>query len=111
MRSARHGELRCAGRRKERTKKSPPCRRERDKGGQSSLFITPLKPKAGLSGPPDCDYSRTKIFFFEQISFKIFGHTATLTSPRCAFRNNSINVRDWPMPPPIESGMSLFKIA
>jgi hypothetical protein len=27
-------------------------------------------------------YSSTKMFFFAQISFKTFGHTVTLTSPR-----------------------------
>ena len=38
-------------------------------------------------------YSKTWMFFFAQISFKIFGHTVTVTSPRCALRSNSINVR------------------
>lgn len=50
-------------------------------------------------------YSSAKMFFFAQISFRIFGHTVTLTSPRCAFRRSSINVRDCPIPPPIESGI------
>ena len=35
-------------------------------------------------------YSSTKIFFFAHISFRIFGHTVTLTSPRCALRSRSI---------------------
>src|SRR4029077_14690635 len=42
-------------------------------------------------------YSSTKISFLAQISFTIFGHTVTLTSPSCAFRNRSIRVRDCPM--------------
>jgi len=56
-------------------------------------------------------YSRTKIFLLAHISFRIFGQTVTLTSPRCALRSNCINVRDCPMPPPIESGILLFRIA
>ncbi len=50
-------------------------------------------------------HSSTKMFFLEQISFRILGHTVTLTSPRCAFFSSSIKVRDWPMPPPMLSGM------
>ncbi len=34
-----------------------------------------------LSRRPLC-YSSTKMFFFAQISFRTFGHTVTLTSPR-----------------------------
>ena len=45
------------------------------------------------------------------ISFSTRGQTVTLTSPRCAFRSRSIIVRDWPMPPPMESGISSFMIA
>ena len=37
-------------------------------------------------------------------SFSTFGHTDTLTSPRCALRSSSISVRDWPMPPPTTAG-------
>jgi len=55
-------------------------------------------------------YSRTKMFFFAHISFRIFGHTVTLTSPKCALRNKSIKVRDWPIPPPMESGRTLLTI-
>ena len=51
-------------------------------------------------------HSRTKICFFAQISFRIFGHTVTLTSPRCAFLRIAISVRDCPMPPPMDSGSS-----
>ena len=50
-------------------------------------------------------YSSTKIFFFAHISFSTFGHTVTLTSPRCAFRSRDIKVRDCPIPPPIDSGI------
>jgi len=39
------------------------------------------------------------------MSLRIFGHTVTLTSPRSAFRNSSIKLRDGPMPRPIESGI------
>lgn len=56
-------------------------------------------------------YSSTKIFLLAHISFKIFGQTVTLTSPRWALRRSSISVRDWPMPPPMESGISFFRIA
>jgi hypothetical protein len=56
-------------------------------------------------------YSNTKMSRFAHISLRIFGHTVTLTSPRCALRRRSISVRDWPMPPPIESGISLLMIA
>jgi len=43
--------------------------------------------------------------------FERLGHTVTLTSPRCAFFSSSIVVRDWPMPPPIESGIRSFRMA
>ena len=43
------------------------------------------------------------------MSFRIFGHTVTLTSPRCALRSRSIRVRDCPMPPPIDSGIRSSK--
>ena len=56
-------------------------------------------------------YSSTKICFFAQMSFRIFGHTVTLTSPRWALRRIHIWVRDWPMPPPTESGTWLFRMA
>ena len=51
------------------------------------------------------------MFFFSQIRFSSFGHTVTLTSPRCAFWSRSITVRDWPIPPPIESGIWSIRIA
>ena len=51
-------------------------------------------------------YSSTWMFFFSQMSFRIFGHTLTVTSPRCALRSSSISVRDCPIPPPTESGIS-----
>ena len=54
------------------------------------------------------DYSSTKMFFFAHISFSTFGQTVTLTSPRWALRRRSIRVRDWPMPPPMESGSTLL---
>ena len=57
------------------------------------------------------DYSNTKIFFSAHISFSTFGHTVTLTSPMWALCSSSINVRDWPIPPPIESGIWPFTIA
>jgi hypothetical protein len=56
-------------------------------------------------------YSSTLIPCFAEISFRIFGHTVTLTSPRCAFLRIAICVRDWPIPPPIDSGTSPFRIA
>ena len=56
-------------------------------------------------------YSSTKILCLAQTSFSASGHTVTLTSPRCAFRSRSISVRDWPIPPPIESGMRCCRIA
>ncbi len=56
-------------------------------------------------------YSRTKMCLRAHISFRIFGQTVTLTSPKCAFLSSSISVRDCPMPPPIESGTSSFRIA
>jgi len=68
-------------------------------------LTTPLHPSR------DPIYSSTKIFLPTHISFRIFGHTVTLTSPRWALRSNSIKVRDCPIPPPIESGISLFRIA
>ncbi len=54
--------------------------------------------------------SMTWMLRFAHISFRTFGHTVTLTSPRCAFRRRSIRTRDWPMPPPIESGSVPFTI-
>ena len=35
-------------------------------------------------------YSRTWMFFFLHMSFSIFGHTVTLTSPRCALLSRSM---------------------
>src|SRR5208337_2227486 len=66
-------------------------------------------PLSVLPGRPI--YSSTKILFSAHISFRIFGHTVTLTSPRWALRSSSIKVRDWPIPPPIESGIWSFRIA
>ena len=56
-------------------------------------------------------YSSTRMFRFAQISLRIFGHTVTLTSPRCAVRSKAMYVRDCPMPPPMLSGTSSFTIA
>jgi len=46
------------------------------------------------------------MFFFSQIFFDTFGHTLTVTSPKCAFLSNSRRARDWPMPPPMLRGIS-----
>ena len=51
------------------------------------------------------------MFFFAHISFSTFGHTVTLTSPRCALRKICIMVRDCPTSPPMLSGISWFTIA
>jgi len=51
------------------------------------------------------------IFFSLHMSFRILGQTVALTSPMCAFFKSSIKVRDWPMPPPILSGIWSFKMA
>ncbi len=40
------------------------------------------------------------MFRAAHMSFRIFGHTVTDTSPRCAFLRSAMYVRDWPMPPP-----------
>ena len=56
-------------------------------------------------------HSRTRMFRLAHISFRTFGHTVTLTSPRWALRRICITVRDWPMPPPILSGISSARIA
>ena len=56
-------------------------------------------------------YSRTWMFRRAHISLSTCGHTVTLTSPRCALRSSSIIVRDWPIPAPIESGISSCRIA
>jgi hypothetical protein len=87
----------------------PAARQKQDKG-------TPLPPILPKSRNPLIiqafrAYSRTWIFFFAHISFKILGHTLTVTSPRCAFLKSSISVRDWPIPPPMLSGISFFKMA
>lgn len=87
---------------------SPQPRAHKQKG---RAYCPSLKVRAGQSGRRLSIYSSTKIFFFEQISFRIFGHTVTLTSPKCALRSRSISVRDCPIPPPIDSGSSLFIIA
>jgi len=89
--SGSHGLLHCRG---------IPCAHKK-RGGLLAAPCWPLTP----------DYSKTKMCFFAHISFRIFGHTVTLTSPRCAFRKSSIRVRDWPIPPPIESGIWSFRIA
>ena len=64
------------------------------------------RPRPGSTG-----YSRTWMSRRAHISFRTCGQTVTLTSPRWAFRSRSIIVLDWPMPPPIESGMSSAMIA
>ncbi len=56
-------------------------------------------------------YSNTWMLCLWPISLRIFGHTLTVTSPRWALRSNNIMVRDCPMPPPMESGISPFRIA
>lgn len=54
-------------------------------------------------------YSRTWMFFFAQMSFRILGQTLTDTSPRCALRSKSMRVRDWPMP--VLGGIWIFRMA
>lgn len=56
-------------------------------------------------------YSIVTMFRCRQISFSSFGQTVTLTSPRWALRSSSMVVRDWPMPPPMLSGISSLRIA
>ena len=53
----------------------------------------------------------TWMFFFLDISLRIFGQTVALTSPMWAFFKSDINVRDWPMPPPMLSGIWLLVMA
>lgn len=65
----------------------------------------------GAAGGRAGGYSRTWMFFLAQMSFNARGQTVTLTSPRWAFFSSSMAVRDWPMPPPIDSGIWSFKIA
>ena len=46
---------------------------------------TDRKKRAATAAPGSSTkshYSSAKMFFFAQISFRIFGHTVTLTSPR-----------------------------
>ena len=50
-------------------------------------------------------YSSTWMFFFSQMSLSCFGHTETVTSPRCAVRSRYMKVRAWPMPPPMLRGI------
>ncbi len=50
-------------------------------------------------------YSRTWMFLSAQIRFSSSGQTVTLTSPMCAARRRYMYVRDWPIPPPTESGI------
>ena len=78
----------------------------RDNNAGVASLATPL----GIL-PEKPFYSSTKMFLLAHISFRIFGHTVTLTSPRWALRSNSIKVRDCPIPPPIESGIWLFRMA
>jgi hypothetical protein len=72
------------------------------------LIRTDRPDRTASSGPGP--HSRTKMFLFAHISLRTLGHTVTLTSPRCALCRSSIWVRDWPMPPPIESGVSPLMI-
>ena len=53
----------------------------------------------------------TWMFFAAQMSFRTCGHTETSTSPIWAVRSRYMNVRDWPIPPPMLSGISSFRIA
>jgi len=96
------------------------ARRRKACGGQSPPYADYVGPgapggSAATAGPfvPPClrAYSSTWMFFFRQMSLSCFGHTVTLTSPRCALRSSSIVVRDWPIPPPIDSGIWSFRIA
>ena len=64
----------------------------------------------GILLPSGADYSSTWMFFSAHMSLRIWGHTVTDTSPRCALRRRYMYVRDWPMPPPIESGISSLRI-
>gem|GEM_PF-6820633 len=56
--------------------------------GFSTCVIHQLEPGATVEWRikmhPTATYSRTKIFFFAHMSLRIFGHTVTLHSPRCA---------------------------
>ena len=56
-------------------------------------------------------YSITWMLCFAQISLSCFGHTETVTSPRCAVLSRYMKVRDWPMPPPMLRGILSFTIA
>ena len=51
------------------------------------------------------------MFFSSQMSLSRFGHTPTVTSPRCALWSSSIWVRDWPMPQWLQSGRAEISAA
>ena len=94
----------------------PGRRRERDRPHlrtvpAAAVGLRHLHSRGSDRGALRRGYSRTKMFFAAQISLSCFGQTVTLTSPRCALRSSSMVVRDWPMPPPIDSGISSFRIA
>lgn len=89
--------------------KSPRSRMARppESGGRNKCKL----PVGAKPNRPRRAYSRTWMFFLAQISLRIWGHTLTVTSPRCAFLSRSMRVRDWPMPPPMLSGISFFTMA
>ncbi len=70
----------------------------------------PPKPRGGIVPPLGVGripgYLSTKMLCFSQIRWSCFGQTVTVTSPKCALRNSNICSRPWPIPPPIESGIS-----
>ncbi len=75
------------------------------------IFVCELHPPGALAmshrvwDGASAYYSITWMFFFLHISFSIFGQTVALTSPMWAFLSRSMKVWDWPMPPPMLSGI------
>jgi len=78
--------------------------------GPMAAAPTDPAPVAGV-GVRIASYSRTKMFLASQISLSSSGQMVTLTSPIWALRSRYIQVRDWPMPPPMLSGISSLRIA
>ena len=75
------------------TDTGPPSPSEKAGPRQASPGARGSRRTAGRSGRRGSGYSSTWMFFFSQMSLSCFGHTVTLTSPRCALRRRSMTVR------------------
>ena len=80
-------------------------------GIKDTVVWVPHRFSGGRRDHPTSTYCSTWMFFFAHMSRRTFGQTVTLHSPKCAVLSRYMYVRDWPIPPPMLSGISLLTIA